>query len=365
MNWPVKIADGCAGAALPSWQSGVRPPDTAARCGIIARAMFIYAGIDEAGYGPMFGPLVIGRCVLTIPKLAPAADPPHLWQRLSKAVCRSLRDRRGRIPINDSKKLTTKAAGIKHLETGCLAFAGLADHQPAHVADWLDLLGETTHRNGRCLPWYAADDQTPWQPLPTAGTPGEIAIARSMLHHTCSRIGVGLGSLGAAVVYEDRFNQMFAATRSKASLSFTHVAGHLLHIWQAHGHDHPTVIVDRQGGRTTYRDLLALNFPDASLAVLEESPERSAYRLEAGGRAMTIRFMVEAEAAHMPVALASMLAKYTRELLMARFNAWFGARCPGLKPTAGYGTDAQRYWQDLRPHLPRLGIDEQQLRRQA
>ncbi len=327
--------------------------------------MFIYAGIDEAGYGPMFGPLVIGRCVLTIPNLTPDAEPPHLWQRLSKAVCRTLRDRQGRLPINDSKKLTTKAAGIKHLETGCLAFAALADHEPAHVADWLDLLGETTHRNGQVLPWYAADERSPWQPLPAAGTPGELAVARAMLRHTAERIGVGLGSLGAAVVYEDRFNQMFAATRSKASLSFTHVAAHLLHIWQAHGHDQPTVIVDRQGGRTLYRDLLALNFPDTTLTVLEESSAASAYHLAAGGRAMTIRFMVDAEAAHMPVALASMVAKYTRELLMARFNAWFCARCSGLKPTAGYGSDAKRYWQDLRPHLARLRIDEQRVRRQA
>lgn len=329
--------------------------------------MFIYAGIDEAGYGPMFGPLVVGRCVLTVPNLGPEAPPPHLWQRLGKAVCRCVRDKKGRIAVNDSKKLTTKAAGIRHLETGCLAFAALADHQPADLAAWLDLLGESAHRDGQLLPWYAPTDDTPWQPLPAAGTEGQIAIARGMLRSTCQRIGVGLASLGAAVVYEDRFNRMFAATRSKASLSFTHVAAHLLHIWQTHGQHTPTVIVDRQGGRTTYRELLSFNFPDTRLTVIEESPQSSSYTIEAPavGRAMTVRFQVEAEQAHMPAALASMVAKYTRELLMARFNAWFCTRCPGLKPTAGYGSDARRYWQDIQPHLPRLNIDEARLRRRA
>ena len=329
--------------------------------------MFVYAGIDEAGYGPLFGPLVVGRCVLTIPKLPayPQTDPPHLWRRLSKAVARTLRERRGRIVVNDSKKLTTKAAGIKHLETGCLSFAGLAGHEPHDVSQWLDLMGESHHRSGDALPWYAANDKTPWQPLPAANTEGELAIARGMLRSTCERIGVELGSLGASVVYEDQFNREVAQTHSKAAVSFTRVAAHLLHLWQTYRHTHPLVVVDRQGGRTSYRELLAMNFPDTTLSVEEESPERSAYTLEAGDRTMTVMFRVEAEQAHMPVALASMAAKYTRELLMARFNAWFTQRRPDIPPTKGYGSDAKRFAQDLQPHLTALGIDPLTLRRQA
>ena len=36
--------------------------------------MLVYAGIDEAGYGPMFGPLVIARSVFTLADADPAAD---------------------------------------------------------------------------------------------------------------------------------------------------------------------------------------------------------------------------------------------------------------------------------------------------
>ena len=80
----------------------------------------------------------------------------------------------------------------------------------------------------------------------------------------------------------------------------------------------PVVVVDRQSGRTHYRPLLAEVFPTARLAVLDESPRRSVYRLEDGARRMVVRFEVDADAVHMPVSLASMIAKYTRELLMAR-----------------------------------------------
>ena len=329
--------------------------------------MFIYAGIDEAGYGPMFGPLLVGRAVLAIPNLPSDADPPHLWQRLSKAVCRNLSSRKGRIAINDSKQLKTQASGIKHLEVGCLAFAALAGIQPRCVGDWLDGLGESCHQKLDHLPWYAPDDDRPWDPLPAANTDGELAVARGMLVSTANRIGVTAPDLGAAVVFEDRFNQMVANTRSKAATSFTFVARHLSHIWNEFGEHDPFVVVDRQSGRTRYLELLQLNFPGAMISIVEESETRSAYVLEepgvggAAGRRMRITFTVEAEQAHMPVALASMISKYTRELLMARFNAYFARHAPGIRPTAGYATDARRFWQEIEPHLPALAIEPTRL----
>ena len=329
--------------------------------------MYIYAGIDEAGYGPLLGPLLVGRFAFAIPKLSADAEPPHLWQRLSKAVCRNLTGRRGRIAVNDSKKLTTAAAGIKHLETGCLAFAGLAGREPVALDGWLDALGETSHHTLSALPWYAPSDDRPWEPLPHAVTAGEVAIARNLLRRTAERIGIEAIDMGAAVCFEDRFNQMVSATRSKAALNFTFVAAHLQHLWESLGEHRPTVVVDRQSGRTRYRELLAMNFPETTITVFEESAARSAYRIDAGNQSMRVSFEVEAEQRHMPVALASMIAKYTRELMMARFNGYFRVRLPELtvRPTAGYTADGRRWLEEVETHLPRLGVTREQLCRIA
>ncbi|MEX0887509.1 MAG: hypothetical protein WD009_13835 [Phycisphaeraceae bacterium] len=366
--------------------------------------MQVYAGIDEAGYGPLLGPLLVARTVFTAPPAPPAtpatspvtstpaagaastatataapnqrseisnqhSSAPALWHLLRSAVCRSLADRRaarrGHIAVADSKKLTTAAAGLRHLELGCLAFAGLAGRDCPRVDDWLSALGETCHHDLAALPWYTGCDGHPWQPLPDSVTADELAIARNMLTRAAGSAGVALVDFGAAVVFEDRFNQMVAATRSKAATSFTFVSRHLRAIWDEHGQAHPRVVVDRQGGRTRYLDPLALAFPDARIAILDESDGHSAYRLVAGERAMTVSFEVDAEDRHLPVALASMICKYTRELLMARLNAWFIERVPGLAPTAGYATDGRRFMNDLAPHLARLNIDPARLCRQA
>lgn len=352
--------------------------------------MFIYAGIDEAGYGPFFGPMTVGRCVLRVPKLDHDVEPPDLWARLNKAVCRRLSGRKGRLVVNDSKKLTTKAAGIKHLEMGCLAFASLMHENPedvpGDVAAWLDAMGEETHRSLHDMPWYTVAQVGPWAALPVSADAGELAIARAVLRQTCGRIGVEVADLGCAVVFEDRFNRMVDATRSKAAVNFTFVAGHLQHIWREYGEHRPTVVVDRQSGRMRYRDVLAMNFADCEVSVLTETPERSSYRIEGHGptpgtsaqatgeisgatsggqRSMTVMFQTSAEEQHMPVALASMVAKYNRELLMQRFKAYFSKQLPDIPPTAGYGSDAKRFWQDVQPHLERLRLKPRTLRRHA
>jgi hypothetical protein len=344
----------------------------AKRWSVYHARMFIYAGIDEAGYGPMFGPLLVGRVVIAIPRLdpEPAGGPPNLWQRLKAAVCKSHQSSKGRIVVNDSKKVHTGAHGLRHLERGVLPFAALAPTpcHPGHLSDWLDFLGETAHHHLDHLPWYRVTDARPWEPLPHATTAGELAVAGNLLKTTCERIGVAVADIGAAVVFEDRFNQLVSMTRSKASTSFSFVARHLDHLWQTYGEHHPRVVVDRQSGRMRYREPLQECFPGAQLTVLEETPPVSAYHIASPRgsqvqRSLTVSFEVEADGAHFPVALASMVSKYTRELLMARFQSYFTACAPDIKPTAGYALDAKRFWTQIEPRLSAWGIDAALLRR--
>ncbi len=132
-------------------------------------------------------------------------------------------------------------------------------------------------------------------------------------------------------------------------------------VWRTWPDAHPRVIVDRQGGRTHYREDLQLAFPTAQIRIVAESEGLSRYRLRRDDTEVTITFAREAETGHLPVALASMLAKYVRELLMLRLNRFFRAHLPELKPTAGYVEDARRYLQDIEPVIRKLDLSRDSL----
>jgi len=108
------------------------------------------------------------------------------------------------------------------------------------------------------------------------------------------------------------------------------------------------VVIDRQGGRVRYASALEEALPGASVRTAIETERVSRYEVEGDGRRMIVQFEVEADGAHFPVALASMIAKLVRELAMERFNAYWSARAPELKPTAGYGTDGRLWIEDAR-----------------
>ena len=63
---------------------------------------------------------------------------------------------------------------------------------------------------------------------------------------------------------------------------------------------------------------------------------------------MLVKFVTRADGQFLPVGLASMLAKYTRELHMELFNSFWRTLAPDVKPTAGYPTDAARFLEEIR-----------------
>ncbi|WP_145080272.1 hypothetical protein [Poriferisphaera corsica] len=347
--------------------------------------MYIFAGIDEAGYGPLLGPLLVGRSIfafsnLPTPKQHDLDNLPDIWDILSAAIAPKLVGRKHRITIGDSKKLITKSAGIKHLETALLSFIKLTPHYSKHAPspplsdssstdftitldNLLDLFHNNAHHDLTALPWYTPSDTHPWQQLPIDTTHGEIAIASAMLKRELDKTQTQILDIAATTIFEDHFNHLAQTTRNKASTSFTFVAQHLAHVWHHHGQHHPIITVDRQGGRTRYRHVLQTYFPDTSIRILDESDHRSAYQLTQQNRQMTITFETKGEDKHLPIALASIACKYTRELLMHRLNAFFQTHAPDLKPTKGYTTDGRRFLTDLEPHLSSLNISPAQLTR--
>ena len=98
----------------------------------------IIAGIDEAGYGPMLGPLVVSASVFRVPDGADA----NLWKQLSPLVVRKSVD--GRIAVNDSKKIYKRRKGLQALEEGLLPF--LSARHDGTPRDLRELLRQVARR---------------------------------------------------------------------------------------------------------------------------------------------------------------------------------------------------------------------------
>ncbi|MFG0243130.1 MAG: hypothetical protein ACF8R9_10135 [Phycisphaerales bacterium JB054] len=365
----------------------------------------IYCGIDEAGYGPMLGPLCVGFSAFRVEDWTPEGGAPDLWKLLDKAVCRKGRDSRGRIAVADSKKLKLSNQSktrhpLTHLERGVLAFGGLAcqksplreqgdrvggeasdDRDPslaggapsdapslargALPAEHTGLDLTTDHALFCALgahlephPWYGGEAVG----LPLEGSEAQLAIARNTLALTCERAGVEPLALACIAVGESEFNEAVRTGGSKAHLTTRCFARYLRRVVErwGDGGDEVRVVCDRHGGRTSYASMIemAVRGLGCGVETLEESERCSRYLIERdpslargglhrGSPCVHVQFRPEAEEAHLPVALASMTAKLVRELSMARFNRYWCARMPELKPTAGYVQDARRWLEDL------------------
>ena len=77
-------------------------------------------GLDEAGYGPNLGPLVVSSTACHVPGNSPSC----LWEVLASSVRRRKGPDDGRLLIDDSKKVYDSANGLAKLEQGVLAALG-------------------------------------------------------------------------------------------------------------------------------------------------------------------------------------------------------------------------------------------------
>jgi hypothetical protein len=333
----------------------------------------IIAGIDEAGYGPILGPLVVSVTGFEVAGAMPEESDalPCLWQLLKAAVAKKTPVRKGRLLIADSKIVHGLTDGDKLLERGVLAFMRTLPPKTGHselgtsnselrtpnsLHALMELFGCTNHEL-TSHPWYAPRNMK----LPWLADAGDLAIAANMLQTAMARMGVRTLCMRTAVVSERLYNRLVGNTQNKASALVSITLTHLYHLHQTYGHLGLVVGIDKQGGRDHYTSLLLQTFPAAQLKVLLESEVASSSLLQepgpnGTGRRTLIHFREKGESAFLPTALASMVCKYLRELCMHSFNTWWCSQVVGLKPTAGYHQDGSRWLLDVEPHLSRLGI---------
>lgn len=304
----------------------------------------IQAGIDEAGYGPLLGPLVTALSAFRTPRRIDA------WDALADVVAREPVSAEGdRIAVADSKLVHRAGHGFAAIETTALAFSGFASggSVPTTASELLRRHGVGSAPCIDALPWYAQALER--FELPLVASPQRVATMTRRLCEAAARARIEPVALAVRPVLENDYNDQCERLQSKARVLFAanvDVLEALLARARTRG-EALRVLCDRHGGRQHYGDLLQLAFPLRGVTTKLESKPRSTYAVGRGDDAFEIEYAIGAEALAFEVALASILAKYLRELFVEALNRWFVARVPHLTRTAGYYTDGLRFLEDL------------------
>lgn len=355
-----------------------------------------FIGVDEAGYGPNLGPLVIAGSLWSAPtdcteQLFTQAFQSHFGTTRWSTACQH-------VPLDDSKKLYSSRGGLATLEAGLLAMLHLlppGDTLKPGVAEVAKTFGASTSTAETLgdfryrslgdvvdrlvcpelvaelaeLAWYT---NYPEQAVPVALDISEAQRLSRIAHASLASHGIELVDMHAAVICEPHFNRVVAQTGSKGELlsrTTLDLVVRLLDICSvtssadssadsaarspANYSAATEVFCDRQGGRKNYLPNLMAALPERWFAETQVSPQRSSYH-SSGEPPLTVHFSVGGDS-FPPTALASMLAKYLRERLMGELNGYWRQFIPDLKSTAGYPVDARRF----RNQIERLAQREQ------
>ena len=290
-----------------------------------APAPELLIGIDEAGYGPPLGPLVVGYG-------GTHGTPPleHLVQALPKALRPA-----------DSKVLYRGAGGFKRLEATVLAFLTVAH---GSVPGTLKALLQTTPEQLGQHPWYANLEV----PLPLETEVDDVRRNADLLRQAMGEADRGSLFGGAQVLLEGTFNDAVARRGNKSVVEMD-LIGEVLddHLGSRSGQ----VFVDRLGGRKFYGPWLMSRYPMQPLQTLEEHARQSRYAIRTDKGDCRFSFLVNGESRRPEIALGSCIAKYVREIFMVLWNRYWTSPA-GISPTAGYPQDARRVLSELELKRP-------------
>ena len=329
--------------------------------------MTLVIGIDEAGYGPNLGPLVIGGSSWQIDQL----QNDHLSTRAAEHFIELQNDihddyRAGRgPPWGDSKKIfsrkSTKSETLEPLERGVFAAVQIAT----------DTIPKTSDHLLSLLALKAPDDSelTCWKKLNAVALPLEtkapLTIEQSDQATKQLRThGIRRTGLACRWIFPETFNAALDNGMNKSDILSQASLQLAFDLRNQHPHTPAVIWCDRHGGRKRYAGVVSHCFDAARVEPLSETARCSHYRIHDRECPTFIHFSVGGES-QLPVAVASMTAKYTRELAMDVFNCFWTDHIPSLQPTAGYPVDARRWWHETEKDRHRMSIHDDVLWRKS
>jgi hypothetical protein len=323
--------------------------------------MGLVFGIDEAGYGPNLGPLVITVTCWETPGRPAELD---FWSALGSVISQiptraagtgshsaSSPGPREKLHVGDSKAVYTPQRGLAALETSVLSLLGCDQSGWRCLNDlWLGL-GNRLPGDDSGEPWFQPERLQ--LPIPLAADPGRISAFAERLRAAFNDSGIRLRSARSDIVLTQRFNRLTDDLGSKGALLSQATLQLLRAEWNPPTDGEVLILADKHGGRSNYHAQLVEILDGLLPLCIQEGREHSRYRvLDA-----ELRFEAKSER-HFPVAVSSMISKYVRELSMEAFNRFWREHAPDVAPTKGYPGDAVRFRNDVAAARRRLAIPD-------
>ena len=320
--------------------------------------MPLLIGTDEAGYGPNLGPLIVAASMwrVTEPRgkeSTSASD--DLYERLAGVIAPTSGSR-ATLVVADSKQLYQSGDGLGALERGLFPLLSLLGAPPTTWREaWRTMVPSGP------WPWVASDDAADFD----CATPRDFP--RAQVAELATAVGTGLRAAGVellavrvAPVFPAEFNELVEQYGSKGELLSRRTLTLVRELLSEAPSEPARIYCDKHGGRNRYSPVLQQLWPDPLIEVREESRAASRYAWGARRERVEIEFRAKGER-FLPTALASMAAKYLRELAMAAINSFWQAHVTDLKPTAGYPVDAKRFFADTAAARATLGFAQRRL----
>lgn len=319
-------------------------------------------GTDEAGYGPNLGPLTVCGTIWQVPDVNV-----ELYELLSSCVTRDARRRRvistdSTLTICDSKKIYSPSRSIAMLERSVLSvLVAVSGRIPSDSSELAEILGINFPNSAN---WSVdGTDQNTCQTtkisLPIEADKADIIELAAIFNNHCDDVGVTLSGFDCQCIEPADFNRLVEKFGNKAELLSATTLG-IVHRLCSVRNQEWKVVCDKHGGRNKYSTMLNQYLTDQLVTVGSESRLVSQYSWQKEQTKFEIEFRSKGES-FLPTALASMVAKYTREVSMEIWNNFWVNKVPGIRPTKGYPVDAVRFKKEIAAAQQELGIVDEKI----
>jgi ribonuclease HII len=271
----------------------------------------IVIGIDENGLGPVLGPMIVTATAFRTDDYCADA----FW---------GLTDTE--LPADDSK-IVFKNRKKKVAETAVLKWLQLLQLQPQNADDLYRIVDPVPR--APCPPHLPYGCRLP-APVPIPFFGGQNHAPTREIQERFSAANISPLACTAVISCPGHFNATVSPQgRNKLQFDFDMMLQLIDGFRAQFPNESILALCGKVGGTRCYLPWFE-SAGKTGVVALQEERSLSQYQLEGG---TAIQFIKDGDSIHLPVAVASMIGKYLRELQMAELN---GLLAPDASPISGY-----------------------------